>query len=175
MGLVRSTNKLILLAVAAAALSSACIHTGFTPTTGLYLPPRAENCYLDMIFQGPPPYPHIIIGHVETDSTAPGLFAIGENNDVAVQRMKEEACRRGAHGLMNVGANSQGTWTNNGYSRSTSGGAVAFVYVDPTGRPLPPPNAPSVVIQPGAYAQPAAYQQPPPPAPPPAPAPAPAP
>jgi hypothetical protein len=133
-----------------------CIHNGFTPTTGLSLPPRPENCYLDMIFQGMPPYPYVVIGQVSTDSTAPGLFALGESNDVAIQRMKEQACLAGAHGLMQVGANSQGTWTGNGYSKSTSGGAVAFIYVDPAGRPLPPPNAPRLVIQPGAYPNPAA-------------------
>jgi hypothetical protein len=128
-----------------------CVHTGFTPTTGIQLAQREPNCYLDMIFQGPPPYAHLIIGQVTTDSTAPGLFALGESNDVAVQRMKEQACLVGAHGLMQVGANSQGSWNNNGYSKSTSGGAVAFIYVDPYGRPLPPPNAPRIVIQQGAY------------------------
>jgi hypothetical protein len=39
----------------------------------------------------------------------------------------------GAHGLMQAGAASQGTWTDNGYSRSTAGSAVAFVYVDEAG------------------------------------------
>ena len=159
-----------------AGLAGGCVHTGFTPTTGLNLPPRAQTCYLDMIFQGAPPYPYVVIGQITTDSTAPGLFALGENNDVAVQRMKEQACLVGAHGLMQVGANSQGSWTNNGYSKSTSGGAVAFVYVDPAGRPLPPPNAPRIVIQQGAYPNPApggyapaAYgQRPPPPTAPPA-------
>jgi hypothetical protein len=152
----------------------ACVHTGFTPTTGLNLPGRAQNCYLDMILQGPPPYPYVVIGQISTDSTAPGLFALGESNDVAVQRMKEQACLVGAHGLMQVGANSQGTWTGNGYSKSTSGGAVAFIYVDPAGRPLAPPNAPRVLIQPGAFPTPppppanyapAGYAPPPPPKP----------
>lgn len=64
-------------------------------------------------------------------------------------------CLVGAHGLMQVGANSQGSWTSNGYSKSTSGGAVAFVYVDPTGRPLPPRYAPRILIQPGALPNPA--------------------
>ena len=56
------------------------------------------------------------------DSTAPGIFALGESNDVAVQRMKEQACMVGAHGLMKVDANSQGVWTGDGYSKSTTGG-----------------------------------------------------
>ena len=145
-----------LVAVALLVGGGACIHTGFTPTTGLNLPPRQGNCYLDMIFQGLPPYPHVIIGQISTDSTAPGIFALGESNDVAVQRMKEQACMVGAHGLMQVGANSQGSWNNQGYSKSTSGGAVAFVYVDPQGRPLAPPHAPRIIIQPGADANPAA-------------------
>jgi hypothetical protein len=140
----------------------ACVHTGFTPTTRLNLPIRPENCYLDMIFQGPPPYPYVVIGQISTDSTAPGLFALGENNDVAIQRMKAQACAVGAHGLMQVGASSQGVWTNDGYSKSTSGGAVAFIYVDPTGRPLAPLNAARIVIQPGAYPNPAAAAASPP-------------
>jgi len=145
--------------------AAGCVHTGFTPTTGLALAARPSNCYLDMIFQGRPAYPYIVLGQINTDSTAPGLFALGESNDVAIQRMKEQACAVGAHGLMNVGANSQGTWTGNGYSKSTSGGSVAFVYVDPAGRPLPPPNAPRVIIQPGAYPNPVAAAAPPPPPP----------
>lgn len=158
--MVKSLSSMVLLGLAV----SACVHTGFTPTTGLYLPPRGEGCFLDMIFQGPPPYPYVIIGQVQTDSTSPGLFALGESNEKAVERMKEEACRRGAHGLMQMGANSQGVWTGNGYSKSTSGNAVAFVYVDPAGRPLAPPGAPRIVIQPGAYpnpVQPAGYATPP--------------
>jgi hypothetical protein len=170
-----------LAAVALVVGAGACVHTGFTPTTGLNLPPRPQNCYLDMIFEGLPPYPHVIIGQISTDSTAPGIFALGESNDIAVQRMKEQACLVGAHGLLKVGSNSQGVWTRDGYSKSTTGGAVAFIYVDPQGRPLAPPNAPRIIIQQGAYANPAAggggyapaaYQQPPPqpaPAPPPPP------
>lgn len=153
--------------------AAGCVHTGFTPTTGLALPGRPPNCYLDMIFQGRPAYPYVVLGQVTTDSTAPGLFALGESNDVAIQRMKEQACAVGAHGLMNVGANSQGVWTGDGYSKSTSGGAVAFIYVDPSGQPLAPPNGPRVIIQPGAYPNPVAAAGPPPPppaAPPPPPA-----
>lgn len=161
-------KKPLLLATMVMGFAAAgCVHTGFTPTTGLALPARPPDCYLDMIFQGRPAYPYIVLGQINTDSTAPGLFALGESNDVAIQRMKEEACAVGAHGMMNVGANSQGVWTGNGYSKSTSGGAVAFVYVDPAGRPLPPPNAPRVIIQPGAYPNPVAAAPPPaPPAPP---------
>jgi hypothetical protein len=159
--------KTALLSTLFAFASGACVHTGFTPTTGLALQARPGNCYLDMIFQGVPPYPYVVIGQISTDSTAPGLFALGESNDVAVERMKEQACLVGAHGLLQVGANSQGSWTGNGYSKSTSGGAVAFVYVDPQGRPLAAPNAPRVLIQQGAFANPAttagyapsAYQQ----------------
>lgn len=81
-----------------------------------------------------------------------------------MERLQEEACRVGAHGLLQVGAESQGTWTGNGYSKSTTGAAVAFVYVDTNGRPLPPPVGPQLMIHPGAYSAPAA---PPPPASPP--------
>ena len=80
---------------------------------------------------------------------------------------------RAAHGLLEVGSASNGVWTSDGYSKSTTGGAVAFVYVDPSGRPLAPPTGPRVMIQgqvaypappPPGYAPPAVYQPGPPPA-----------
>ena len=135
----------------AIALSAGCVHNGFVPATAMQLPERPEGCYLDMIFQGVPPFPYVVIGKVTTDSTARGLWALGENNSVAMERLHNEACRVGAHGLMQAGAQSMGTWTGNGYSKSTTGEALAFVYVDASGRLLPPPAGPRPVIQPGAY------------------------
>jgi len=102
---------------------------------------------------------------VTTDSSAPGLWALGETNDAAMARLQAEACEQGAHGLMQAGAASQGTWTSDGYSRSTTGSAVAFVYVDEAGRPLPPPRGPRTVIHPGSLGTPpppAAVPPPPP-------------
>lgn len=141
--------------------ASGCVHTAFTPTTRLALAARPPDCYLDLILQGRPPFPYVVLGQITTDSTAPGLFALGESNDVAIKRMTKQACAVGAHGLLNVGANSQGVWTGNGYSKSTTGGAVAFIYVDPAGRPLPPPNEPRTIIQQGTFASPVASAAPP--------------
>jgi len=155
----RGARRPLLLGLAIA-VTAGCVHNGFTPATAMQFRERPEGCYLDMIFQGVPPYPYVIIGRVSTDSTAPGLFALGENNEVAMQRLQEEACRVGAHGLMHAGAQSQGSWTGNGYSKSTTGEAVAFVYVDAYGRPMPPPTAARPMIHPGAY------PLPPPPVPP---------
>jgi hypothetical protein len=143
-----------LVIVLGVALSAGCVHNGFTPATAMRLPPRPEGCYLDMIFQGEPPYPYVVLGRVTTDSTAPGLFALGENNDAAMGRLQAEACEVGAHGLMQAGAASQGVWTGNGYSRSTTGAAVAFVYVDDAGRPQAPPTGPQMLIHPGALSAP---------------------
>src|SRR5262245_26049330 len=67
---------------------SACVHTGFIPATTLRMPPREEGCHLDMIFHGDPPHSYVVIGRVTTDSTAPGLFAIGEGNEVAIRRLQ---------------------------------------------------------------------------------------
>lgn len=140
---------------------SACVHNAFLPTTTLRMPPRAEGCYLDIILQGEPPFPYVVIGRVTTDSTAPGLFALGENNEVAMERLRNEACQAGAHGLLHAGAESQGTWTGNGYSKSTTGAAVVFVYVDAAGNPLPPPTGPRLVIHPGSAMPPPAPPPPP--------------
>ncbi|HET9624245.1 MAG TPA: hypothetical protein VFP84_22885, partial [Kofleriaceae bacterium] len=149
--------------VVGVALGAGCVHNGFTPATAMRLPARPEGCYLDMVFQGEPPDAYVVLGQVTTDSTAPGLFAIGENNDAAMTRMQAQACEVGAHGLMRAGSATHGEWTNNGYSRSTTGSAVAFVYVDEAGRPLPPPTGPRVVIHRGAAAPPPPPVAPPPP------------
>jgi hypothetical protein len=133
---------------------ASCIHTGFTPTTGWRFAARPPNCHLDLVLHGSPPYPYVVIGQVTTDSTMPGLFALGESNSDAVRRLREEACHAGAHGLLQVGASSQGVWTGRGFSKSTSGGAVAFVYVDPEGRPLRSPPGPRPMIHAGAHAAP---------------------
>ena len=155
----------LLSIVLAVALGAGCVHNGFTPATAMRLPPRPEGCYLDMVFQGVPPYPYVVLGRVSTDSSAPGLWALGETNDAAMERLQAEACEVGAHGLMQAGAASQGTWTSDGYSRSTTGSAVAFVYVDDAGHALPPPRGPRTVIQPGSLGAPpppAALPPPPP-------------
>src|ERR1043165_1152788 len=119
-----------LLLAAGVALGSACVNSAFTPATTMKLSERPEGCYLDMIFHGVPPFPYVVIGRVTTDSTAPGVWALGEDNEAAMERLKAEACSVGAHGLLQVEAQSEGSWTHNGYSKSTTGAAVAFVYVD---------------------------------------------
>ncbi|HEY4392666.1 MAG TPA: hypothetical protein VGP64_01325 [Polyangia bacterium] len=144
----------ILLAVWAAG----CVQTRFTRTTGLVVPARSPGCYLDVVFEGPPPYPYVVLGQITTDSTAPLLFAIGESSLTAMQRMMERACAVGAHGLMYVVANSELVPVGKGYWKSTTGGGVAFVSVDPSGRPLPAPNDPRGVISPAAYPSPLAPQ-----------------
>jgi hypothetical protein len=116
-----------------------CVHTGFASSTAVVVPARSPDCHLDVFFQGPPPYPYAVLGAVATVSTKPRLFAIGENTGVAVRRMMEQACAVGAHGLMNVAANSELIRVRKGYRWNTTGSAVAFVYVDPSGRPLAPP------------------------------------
>lgn len=144
----------VLALVVGAALGTGCVSNAFTPSTTMKLAVRPEGCYLDVIFDGVPPYAYVVIGRVTTESTAPGLFAIGEDNDAALARMKDEACHAGAHGLLHVGSSSQGVWTGDGYSKSTTGAAVAFVYVDDAGHPLPPPRGPRLMIRPGGYGLP---------------------
>jgi hypothetical protein len=112
---------------------------------------RPPDCYLDVVFQGEPTRPYVALGAVATDSTGPQLFTIGENNVVAVRRVVEQACALGAHGLMNLAANTQYVPVGKGNWKSTTASAVAFVYVDASGRPLPPPDGPSAAVQPGAY------------------------
>ena len=136
------------------ALGTGCVHNAFTPATTMKLAARPAGCYLDLILHGEPPFPYVVIGHVSTESTAGGWFAIGENNEVAMERLQDEACSAGAHGLIQPDSQAQGVWTQNGYSKSTTGTAVAFVYVDPSGRALPPPTGPRLIIHPGGVSGP---------------------
>ena len=120
-------------------VAAGSVHTGFAGTTRMMVPVRSPDCHLDMCFQAPPPRPYLVLGAVATVSTKPRLFAVGENADVAIRRMMERACLVGAHGLMNVAANSELIRVRKGHRKRTMGSALAFIYVDASGRPLPPP------------------------------------
>jgi hypothetical protein len=47
----------------------------------------------------------------------------------------------GAHVIFAVTAATNGRMSDDGYSTSTTGSALAAVYVDENGRPIPPPRA----------------------------------
>ena len=101
---------------------------------------RAKDCQIDVILDGKPERPHRVIGRVTTDSTAPGLFALGESQEKALKRLKQEACKAGGHVLFGIGTGSQGEWTGDGYSKSTQGAAIVAVYIDSAGNVMPPPQ-----------------------------------
>jgi len=117
-----------------------CVHTGFARTTGLAVPARAPGCSLDIVFQGPPPYPYVVIGQVMTNASGPEILAIGQNDVVAMRRVTEAACAAGAHGLMNIATSSERVRVGKGHWKTTRGAAMAFVYVDAFGRPLSAPE-----------------------------------
>jgi hypothetical protein len=142
----RHSRSVIPLLAAASALAG-CIHTGFVRTSPIRTRPRPANCYLDIILDGTtPPFPYVTIGRVSTDGTAPGVFALVETEDEALDRMREEACLAGGHFLMSSQTGSQGQWTPDGFSRSTRGTAVVGIYVQPDGTPLPPPRGPTLRV-----------------------------
>jgi hypothetical protein len=118
-----------------------CVHTGFVPTSDLLLPARPEHCALDVVLDGRPVQPYVVIGRVSVDSTAPGPFAWGENQSVVLRRLESKACAVGAHVIFDVKAATSGSWDDDGFPRSTTGSALAAVYVDEDGHPLPPPGA----------------------------------
>ena len=119
------------------------VDTGFTPTTSFNLPPRAQNCSLDLLAVGQTPSRAIVpIGPVTTHTEG-----AGEDRDMAVIRLKERACMSGAHGLMEINAKAGARWADDGtYVWVAEGTATAFVYVDAAGRPLPAPGAAPVAI-----------------------------
>jgi hypothetical protein len=124
-----------------ACTATGCVHTSFTRTADIVVPARAPGCYLETAFERPPPHPFVVLGQVTTTSEAPIIFAFGENSFVAMRRVMEQACAVGAHGLMHVGTDTQLIRVGKGYWKRTWGNAVVFVYVDPSGRPLPPPGS----------------------------------
>lgn len=119
-----------------------CVHTGFVPTSDLYPPPRPEHCALDVVLDGRPAQPYVVIGRVSVDGVAPSLFALGENQTAVLRRLEAKACAVGAHVIFDVNAETSGKWDDDGLSRSTTGSALAAVYVDEDGYPLPPPGPP---------------------------------
>jgi hypothetical protein len=133
----KSIGRLALLACSA---SFGCVHTGFLSTSDLRPPTRPEHCALDVVLDGCPTWPYVVIGRVSVDSTAPGLFALRENQDAVLRRLEARACAEGAHVIFDVQAATSGSWDDDGFSRSTTGSALAAVYVDEDGYPLPPPE-----------------------------------
>ena len=126
------------VALLACCASLGCVHTGFVPTSDMRPPTRLEHCALDVILDGRPARAYVVIGRVSVDGTAPGLFALREHQDAVLRRLKAKACAEGAHVIFDVNAETSGTWDEGGFSRSTTGSAVAAVYVDEHGNPLPP-------------------------------------
>ncbi|MEO1231194.1 MAG: hypothetical protein AAFZ18_20050 [Myxococcota bacterium] len=123
------------------ALATGCAHSSFIPSSDLAVAARPKDCHIDIVFDGKPTRPYEVIGRVATDSTAPGLFALDENQDKAFERMREKACEVGGHVLFGIGTGSNGQWNDDGYSRSTQGAAIVAVYVDPSGSVLPAPRS----------------------------------
>lgn len=122
-----------------ACLSAGCVHGAFTKAAAIEVPSRAPTCGLDVVFEGPPPHPYVVLGDIWANWTAPGLFALGNGDVITMRRTTEQACAMGAHGLMNVVVIDRRS-LGRGHWRSTAVTTVAFVYVDESGRPLPAPN-----------------------------------
>lgn len=122
------------------------VNTGFTPTTSFDLPPRAQNCSLDLLAVGQTPSRAIVpIGAVTTHTEG-----AGEDRDMALIRLKERACMSGAHGLMQISAQTRADWCDGTYTSVAEGWAMAFVYVDAFGRPLPAPGGGPIAVAPPA-------------------------
>ncbi len=139
------------LAVLTGLAVAGCIHTNFTRTdftrTAAVVPPsRSPDCHLEIAFSGPPRRPYVVLGQVWTDSSAPQiLYGRFDTNAAPIQRLIQRACVAGAHGLMSVVVETHGPWLPKGW-KSTRAAAVAFVYVDASGRLLPAPSGPQVEI-----------------------------
>jgi hypothetical protein len=93
-----------------------------------------------------------VLGPVQTASSSPQVFyGLGDSNAEPIQRMIDQACVAGAHGLMSVNVETYRPPVK-GW-KSTKASAVAFVYVDASGRVLPPPKGPRVEIPLSAFGQ----------------------
>jgi hypothetical protein len=129
-----------------------CVHTGVKNTTGMVLPARSSDCHLEIVFNGPPKRPYVVLGPVWTASSSPQvLYGFRDSNADPIQRMIDQACVAGAHGLMSAAVATDRP-LGKGW-RSTNASAVAFVYVDASGRVLPAPHGPRVEIPLSAFGQ----------------------
>src|SRR5215831_9396573 len=133
-------RAVVLASVVLGWAAAGCVQTTFTRMTALEVPARPADCHLDVVWERPPPYRYVELGLVTTDTTSPHLFAAGENEIVSMRRVMEQACTAGAHGLMNVTAQTRLVPVGKGTWKEITGSAVAFVYVDASGRPLSPPG-----------------------------------
>lgn len=150
--LVMTTSGLALAVVTGLAVAG-CVHAGFTKTTAMGVPARSPDCHLEIMFNGPPMRPYVVLGPVWTDSSSPQVFyGRLDNNAAPVQRLIRQACLAGAHGLMSVTVGAYRSWSGRSWKR-TIAAAVAFVYVDASGRALPPPSGPRVDIPLSAFGQ----------------------
>jgi hypothetical protein len=131
--------------------AAGCVHSGFARMAAVEVPARSPGCRLDVVFEGPPPAPYLELGEVISETTVPAAFAIGQNDAVTMRRVMAQACAIGAHGLMNIAASTERVGVGRGRWMNTRGSALAFVYVDASGRPLPPPDGPRDAIGPGTY------------------------
>jgi hypothetical protein len=149
--LIVMTRAGVSLAVLTGLAVAGCVHTDFTRTAAVALPPRSPDCHLEIVFDGPPRRPYVVLGQVWTDSSSPQvLYGRFDTNAAPVQRIIQQACVAGAHGLMSVTVQTHRPWGGKGWKR-TQAAAVAFAYVDGSGRVLPPPSGPRVEIPISAF------------------------
>lgn len=127
-------------------LGACYVQTDFIPSTTVKFSERPADCYLDLVYFGEPPFPYVVIG-VMTNSMGSDAFALVENGVVAMNRLRAQACRVGAHGLFR--ASTHGSGTRDEATRSTDRAALAFVYVDADGHPMSPPTGSQLIIHPG--------------------------
>lgn len=129
-----------------------CLHTDFTNKTDMVLAARPSDCHVEIVFDGPPKRPYVVLGPVWTSSSSPQLlYGLRDSDAEPIQRLIDQACLAGAHGLMSVAVHTDRP-IGKGW-RHTNASAVAFVYVDPSGRVLPPPDGPRVAIPLSAFQQ----------------------
>jgi hypothetical protein len=134
-----SPSRLLLALLLSSALAG-CVHTTFAATTTAKVPARAPNCPLEMVFDGRPRHPYLVLGSVGTDATERTLwFTRSQGDGRAVERLMATACASGADGLMSIVVAGQNGWGLAPRWRTTEASAVAFVYVDASGRPLRQP------------------------------------
>jgi len=139
------------LAVLTGLAAAGCVHTDFTKTAAVASPPRSPDCHLEIALDGPPRRPYVVLGQVWTDSSSPQVFyGRFDTNAAPVQRLIQQACVAGAHGLMSVTVHTDRPWGGKGW-KSTRAAAVAFAYVDASGHILPPPSGPRVEIPVSAF------------------------
>lgn len=134
------------------------IRSGIVRTSSLEAQPRAEDCYLDLVFDRNPTRPYVVIGRVTASWVGTDQRALDALDEQVLAPLRVEACRAGGHALFLFESSFDDQWITHsgssgethhrgGYSRSIYAHALVAVYVRRDGSLMPAPTSAQRIIR----------------------------